>query len=59
MDDIIRQGYCVCGSDDLDYDRLELIDGFVMYPFTCNACYKKGKEWYALTFEETVMIEKE
>lgn len=54
------QGKCTnCGSFDLDYDCIELVDEAVYYPYTCNKCESTGKEWYNLQYTETTQDEAE
>lgn len=46
-----KQGKCPkCNKDDLDYGSLEIEDDSIYYPYTCNDCGLKGREWYNLYF---------
>lgn len=57
-----QQGVCPnCGSNNLQYDVLEVVDDQVMYPWTCNHCLTTGEEWYLLQFtnHEEIEIPKE
>lgn len=46
-----RPGTCpVCGSNDIDYDALEIIDCGAYYPALCNNCKTSFQEHYDLTF---------
>ena len=47
-----KQGTCpFCGSDNLDYQPVEMQDdGMMFYPWTCQNCKAQGEEWYSLTF---------
>jgi len=48
-----EQGVCPkCGSEDLDYGVMELMEESIFYPYTCNKCGFRGKEWYSVTFSE-------
>ena len=48
------QGCCSnCGSNDINYGTVELVDNDLYYPFSCNKCEKDGKEWYHLEYLET------
>jgi len=40
-----------CGSIDLDYGMLETLDSCIEYPWTCNNCGSKGKEYANLIFD--------
>lgn len=53
-------GICpLCGSDDIDYDSLEMGTGMsVYYPAFCNNCKGTFKEFYSLEFAEHIDIEK-
>ena len=44
-----------CGSEDIDYGSSEIVDDSLSYEFHCNACGADGKEWYDITYSETVM----
>ena len=44
-----------CGSTSLTYGVLEPQDDEIYYPFTCDDCGCKGKEWYALRFVQTTV----
>lgn len=47
------QGECPnCGSYNLDYGVMELVDQECFYPYRCKSCGFEGKEWYALKFLE-------
>lgn len=44
-------GRCpVCGSSDLDYGSLEVMDECIRYPFTCKLCGVSGNEYASLSF---------
>ncbi len=46
-----QQGQCAkCGSDNIDYDAIEMGDNALYYPYTCNDCKFSGEEWYDLIF---------
>jgi hypothetical protein len=50
-DNLVEQGNCPkCNGTDLDYTILEINDNMLHYPWTCNDCGTKGKEWYSLEF---------
>ena len=55
MDNTQEQGKCVCGSENIDYQSLEVKDEMIYYPFHCNDCGRNGKESYSLKYIETVM----
>ena len=49
-----------CGSNDLDYGSLEVLDTKIVdYPFTCNSCGEQGRETWGLAYGETEIIESE
>lgn len=51
-------GICpVCGSEELSYGSIDVAYNNVSYPWTCENCGSKGKEYYSLTFEEHVVDE--
>ena len=39
-----------CGSSALKYKDKEFMEGFVVYPWTCDTCKTKGNEVYDLKF---------
>jgi hypothetical protein len=52
---MIEAGKCPkCGSDDLDYTSEDSLRGdgiaSIYFPFSCNKCGFKGREYYNLTF---------
>lgn len=52
-----EEGKCpICGSENLDYDSIDLMDGFgsCYYPWTCNKCGAIGKEFYDIDFSEVI-----
>lgn len=52
------EGKCKkCQSEDLKYHSMELLDlaNEVYYPFTCEKCGVDGREYYSLTYIETIM----
>jgi C4-type Zn-finger protein len=50
-DNLVEQGTCPkCNGTDLDYTILEIEGNLLYYPWTCNDCGTKGKEWYSLEF---------
>ena len=48
-----------CGSDDLDYGCLEVLDDCVEYPWTCGNCGCEGYEYANLVFDGHKVAEKE
>lgn len=53
-----KAGICpVCGSEELSYGSIDASYNNVSYPWTCENCGSKGKEYYSLTFEEHVVDE--
>lgn len=52
---ISRIGQCPkCNSLDVEYGEMVLKDEQVYYHLTCNNCDTKSKEWYGLTYIETI-----
>ena len=52
-----EEGKCpICGSDNLDYDALEVTDYGVHYPYTCKDCGTTGVEHYDLQFSENEIL---
>ena len=50
-----EKGKCsICGSENLAYGVVELVDEQLYYPYYCNDCFSSGKEWYSLHYIETV-----
>jgi predicted Zn-ribbon and HTH transcriptional regulator len=50
--------YCMgecpkCGSEDIDYDVLEIGDTYAFYPAKCEDCGQKFEENYELTYTGT------
>jgi len=46
-----ERGCCpYCGSEDIDYDALELEGESLYFPATCNECGNEFNEWYELEF---------
>ena len=48
-----------CGSQNLYYQSLEIQDDYIYYPCTCGDCQCDFKEYYSLSFIETVKDEDE
>ena len=49
----MTEGICfACGSDELNYDALEVDGEFVYYPWTCKKCGAQGEENYKLSFTD-------
>ena len=47
----MQSGKCPkCSSENLEYDTIDLENGCVYYPFMCNNCNFRGREWYELEF---------
>jgi len=50
-----QQGYCPqCQSQNLQYETCINDGEQLYYPFACNDCDYEGKEWYRLTYIESV-----
>ncbi len=50
------EGACgCCGSLNLEFGTIEIVDDSIYYPFTCLDCGADGKEWYDLKYSETRM----
>lgn len=48
------KGKCVkCDSENLFYGSKEIIDEWVYYPYECQECSDKGKEWYEIKYLES------
>ena len=48
-----REGMCpLCGHEEMAYGVSEIVDEWVMYPWTCGHCGAIGKEWYSMVFDE-------
>jgi hypothetical protein len=48
------QGLCAnCGSEDIDYQRSNLVDESIGYEYECNSCGHFGEEWYNLVYDVT------
>jgi hypothetical protein len=47
-------GQCpICGEFNLEYGCFEMDnDSMGYYPWECNDCHTKGKEWYSLEYIE-------
>ena len=45
-----------CGSEGICYGDSALHDEQMCYEFTCGECGCAGKEWYRLTYIETVGV---
>ena len=43
-----------CGSENIEYGSLELVDEQMYYRMTCKDCKKDSREWYSLSYIETV-----
>ena len=48
-----------CGSTDLDYGVMEIVDEQVYYPYECLTCGATGNKWFALKYVETTLDIKE
>lgn len=44
-----------CNSGNLDYGPIEPNGESIFYPFTCEDCGTKGKEYYSLEYSETLI----
>jgi len=44
-----------CQSLNVKYSDAELDGEQVSFPFTCEGCGKKGKEWYSLSYIESLI----
>ncbi len=54
----LGSGVCPkCKSEDLDYGNGYVEDESYYYEFTCNNCEASSKEWYNLTYSETLLNE--
>jgi hypothetical protein len=48
-------GKCAnCNSDNIEYGNSGMIDESMYYEYDCNDCDEVGKEWYNLTYVETI-----
>lgn len=53
---IQEQGACPrCGSHNMDYGDTDLDGESMGYDFTCKDCGTYGKEWYDMTYSETII----
>jgi len=51
------QGYCLnCNSDNITYEAAQIDGEALYYPYTCEDCNTKGKEYYVLTYDLTETI---
>ena len=49
-------GICpVCGSDDINYQDPDFVDGDLYYQCYCSNCSTGFEEWYNLSYAETVI----
>lgn len=49
-----KMGYCAyCGSDDINYEPIEIYGEQACFPYNCCNCEDRGFEWYSLTYIET------
>ena len=50
-----KKGSCInCNSNNLGYSETELIEDMLAYNYQCYDCEASGKEWYKLTYVETI-----
>jgi len=48
-------GKCVnCNSINIDYEGCEMVDDMISYEYSCNDCGSNGKEWYEITYVESI-----
>lgn len=48
-------GKCVnCNSINIDYENCEMVDDMISYEYSCNDCESNGKEWYEITYVESI-----
>ena len=56
----MTEGICPkCGSENLDYQDSEEKDEYLVYEFECEKCGATGKEWYTVSYLETVLNKKD
>ncbi len=54
---ITGSGICPkCKKTNLTYGDSETIDENLSYDFTCDDCGAYGKEWYDVTYSETMIL---
>ena len=39
-----------CGSNNINYESLTIVDNGLYYPYDCEDCKFEGKEWYEIEF---------
>ena len=50
-----KKGSCInCNSSNLGYSETELIEDMLAYSYQCYDCETTGKEWYKLTYVESI-----
>lgn len=54
----MQEGRCPrCGSYNLIYKDLCLCNGAMYYPWECENCHSKGREWYDIAFSDQEITE--
>ena len=49
------KGECIhCGSEDIEYGSIIPAESGIYYPIVCNNCEGSSKEYYTLTYDETI-----
>lgn len=50
------EGRCPnCNSSELEFGDSDNVDNYIAYEFECLDCGETGKEWYTVTYLETVL----
>ena len=58
VSNVDKDNLCVkCGVLDIDYDKMEIVDSEVEYPYHCKHCKTNGKMIYKLTFISNVQTD--